>query len=118
MNKLRTVLIALFLLTAFVSSAQEGNRNRKANIKTTFYCDHCKECETCGHNLQKHLLTMKGVRMFEIHQEENLITVYYDSKKTDIDAIRTAISNLGFDADEVKANPEAYEKLDDCCKKV
>ncbi len=31
-------------------------------------------------------------------------------------AIKTAISNMGFDADEIKANPTAYKKLDGCCK--
>jgi len=30
--------------------------------------------------------------------------------------IRAAISKLGFDADNVKADPTAYEKLDGCCK--
>jgi hypothetical protein len=45
------------------------------------------------------------------------ITVYYNGKKTDLQAIKTAISNLGYDADDVKANLEAYANLDGCCKK-
>ena len=118
MNFKSVLLIVFFAMMPTLLSAQEGKRNQKAEIKTTFYCDHCKECETCGQNFRQNLLKVKGVRMFEIDQEANMITVYYDSKKTDIRAIRTAISNLGFDADGIKANPDAYEKLDDCCKKV
>lgn len=116
--KFRSVLLVFFAMMSVVSFAQEGKRNQKAEVKTTFYCDHCKECETCGQNFQENLLKVKGVRMFEIDQEANTITVYFDSKKTNIGTIRTAISNLGFDADDVKANPDAYEKLDDCCKKA
>lgn len=37
-------------------------------------------------------------------------------KKTDLQAIKEGISMLGYDADEVKANEKAYEKLDGCCK--
>ena len=41
---------------------------------------------------------------------------YYNAKKTDLQTIKTAISKLGYDADELKADPEAYENLDGCCK--
>ncbi|MBK8362965.1 MAG: hypothetical protein IPL24_04585 [Bacteroidetes bacterium] len=45
------------------------------------------------------------------------IKVTYNSKKTNPEAIRQLISKYGFDADEVKADPVAYSKLDECCKK-
>jgi hypothetical protein len=43
-------------------------------------------------------------------------TIYYNSKKTTLQAIKEGISKLGYDADEVKADTEAYESLDGCCK--
>jgi hypothetical protein len=46
------------------------------------------------------------------------ITVYYNEKKTNLQTIKTAISKLGFDADDIKADKEAYEKLDGCCKRA
>jgi hypothetical protein len=55
--------------------------------------------------------------MYELDEKNMSITVYYNSKKTDLDKIRKAISQLGYDADDVKADPAAYEKLDGCCKK-
>lgn len=60
----------------------------------------------------------KGLKMYEIDEENKTITVYYNSKKTNLETIRKTIFDLGFDADDIKANPLAYEKLDDCCKKV
>lgn len=108
------------LLTAFtflIFSASYAQKNQKAIIKTQIYCDHCKECETCGQLFSKKIYKIDGVKMYELDADKNQITVYYNSKKTDLPAIRQAISKLGYDADDVAANPEAYELLDGCCKK-
>ena len=56
--------------------------------------------------------------MYELDEATMTFTVYYNGKKTSLEKIKTAITKLGFDADEMKADPEAYEKLDDCCKKA
>ncbi len=55
--------------------------------------------------------------MVVLHDKAMTIKVTYNSKKTDLQKIRLAISKLGYDADEVKADAVAYESLDGCCKK-
>jgi len=107
--------VLLFALITIGTNAQNKNSG-KAVIKTTIYCDHCKVCETCGLNFRDNMLKVKGVKMYELDEENETITVYFNPKKTDLKTIKTAISKLGFDADDVKADPEAYEKLDNCCK--
>ena len=114
----KSVLLLFFALFALTASAQKAKKNQKAVIKTILYCDHCKQCETCGQNFQANMLKIKGVKMYELDEEKMTITVYYNPQKTDLQTIRTAISKLGFDADEVKADVAAYEKLDGCCKKA
>lgn len=96
--------------------AQQTKKTQKAVIKTTITCDHCKECETCGQLFQKTLIREKGIQMVTLNVEEMTIEVIFNSKKTDLAAIKKAISDLGYDADDIKANPEGYEKLDGCCK--
>ena len=113
-----TILLLLFSLFAFSATAQEKPKNQKAIIKTALYCDHCSACETCGKNFKKNLYETKGLKSFELDEEKMTFTVYYNSEKTDLQTIKTAISKLGYDADEIKADVTAYEKLDDCCKKV
>ena len=112
-----TFLILFFILFSFSASAQ-SKKNQKAVIKTVFYCDHCKECETCGKNFQENLYKIKGLKMYDLDEKKMTITVYYNGTKTNLQTIKTAISKLGFDADEIKADLAAYEKLDNCCKKV
>ena len=119
MKKFLKVIAFICLLTSPVlSSAQDGKKNQKAVIKTNIYCDHCKQCETCGKSFQSELLKVKGLKMMELDEIAMTITVFYDTRKTDLQSIKTAIANLGYDADEVNANPAAYDKLDNCCKKT
>lgn len=54
--------------------------------------------------------------MFEVDKEKNTITVYYNGKKTTLQLIRNAIAGIGYDADDVVADPEAREELFGCCK--
>lgn len=116
MKKLKFLLILAFVFSAGVVSAQK--KTEKAIIQTTLYCDHCQACETCGENFQKNMLKIKGVKMYELDEKAMTLTVYYDPKKTNLEAIKTGISKLGYDADDFKADALAYEKLDGCCKKA
>jgi mercuric ion binding protein len=113
-----SILVVFLMLFSLSVSAQEGKKNQKAVIQTVLFCNHCKLCETCGKNFQANILKIKGVKMYELDEEKMTLTVYYNSQKTSLDAIRTAISKMGYDADDVKADAVAYGQLDRCCKKV
>lgn len=107
------LLIAVFLIS---NTASAQKTNQKAVIKTVLNCDHCKECETCGLKFKTEMLKIKGMKMYELDDKAMAFTVYYNAKKTNLQTIKVAISKLGYDADEVKADPKAYESLDGCCK--
>ncbi len=108
--------IVAFILISNNSIAQQEKKVQKAIIKTAIACDHCKQCPTCGELLEKTLIKQTGIQMITLDTNKKTIEVIYNSKKTDLSTIKTAISKLGYDADEIKADPEAYKKLDGCCK--
>ena len=114
-NLVKTFILFAFLAVTTNAIAQQKTV-QKAVIKTKITCDHCKQCETCGGLLEKTLLKTKGIQMITLNEKEATIEVIYNSKKTDLTTIKTAISKLGYDADEVKADLSGYEKLDGCCK--
>jgi len=116
-NLIRTLLVIFTIILSANSVSAQQKTVQTAIIKTTIYCDHCKACESCGDRLQKTLLKEKGVQMITLDDKAMTIKVVYNSKKTDITKIKTAISKLGYDADDVKADMVAYESLDGCCKK-
>ena len=115
MKKLfKTIGIAFLMLITF--NASQRKKVQKAVIKTTISCNHCKQCETCGGLLEKTLLKTNGIQMITLNEKEATIEVIYNSKNIDLPTIKKAISNLGYDADEVKATQQGYDKLDGCCK--
>lgn len=106
----------LFTVNATKTVFAAPQNNDTLVVKTNIYCNHCKQCESCKGKLDM-LMEEKGVKDMVLNVEQMTITVMYNSKKTSPEKIRTAISNLGYDADNVPANPKAYEELDGCCKK-
>ena len=107
--------IAMLMLSTFSVNAQ--SKVVKIKVKASIYCDHCKQCESCGKRLYNAIQEQKGIRKVSIDPEQKTVEVTYNSEKVTADAIRQAIAHVGFDADDVKADPKAYELLDDCCKK-
>ena len=58
----------------------------------------------------------KGIKFSELDLETKKLTVKYATKKISLAEIKTKLSELGYDADEVKSNPESVKKLPLCCQ--
>ncbi len=107
---MKKTLILMFLVMitgTFAAYAQ----NEEIIIQTTAQCGECKE------NIEKALMAEKGVKFAELDIKSKKAKVVYNSKKTNPDQLRKAISLAGYDADTVAADPEAVKKLDPCCTK-
>lgn len=111
----KSVLLFLLALSSTFAFAQEKESGR-AVIKTKIVCDHFKGCETGEGNFKANMLKIKGVKMYTVYDKEMAIIVYYNPKKTNLETIKNSISKMGYDADDVKADSEAFNKLDTCCK--
>lgn len=115
-QKLMRLILTIFFSLILAAGSASGNP-KKLTVKTKIYCDHCSQCETCGHLFLKVLPFESGIKKVELDEKKMLITVLYNPKKTTPEKIRSAISKLGYDADDVPADKAGYEKLDGCCKK-
>ena len=116
MKNLVKTFFVIALLTVASNAAAQQKTVQKAVIKTEIVCDHCRECETCGGLLEKKLLKTKGIQMITLNETQATIEIIYNSKKIDLATIKTAISKLGYAADEVRADPARYEQLAGCCQ--
>ncbi len=101
---LMMVLLTLFTGVSYSQTVEE------AKIKTSAECGSCKE------RIEEKLNYTGGVRFAELDVESKVLTVKYSTKKITLDEIKKILSELGYDADDVKANPKAVEKLPTCCK--
>jgi len=109
-----SIITAILLLTQAVHS-QEAKSKKDKSVETVTILTTA-ECEQCKERIEKNMAYEKGVKYVSLDLETKKLTVKFRKDKTDIDKIRKAISDIGYDADDVKADPKAYDKLPDCCK--
>jgi periplasmic mercuric ion binding protein len=73
-------------------------------------------CSTCEKNIRKAIFRVEGVKDVDIDLDKKVAEVKFIPLQTNIETIEIAITEAGYDANNRKRNPEAYEKLDECCK--
>lgn len=103
----KIISIALILIGIFINA----NAQTELKIKTS------AECEMCKKRLESNIIYEKGVKFAKLNLESKVLTVNYNDKKTSAHEIKMAVSKLGYDADEVKADSTAYMNLPECCRK-
>ena len=74
-------------------------------------------CGTCKSILEEGLKFEKGVIRVSVLVEEKKIILKYRTDKTDRATLKKKISLLGYQADDVLADPKGFEALPACCKK-
>lgn len=74
-------------------------------------------CEACKTRIETYLKRYDGVISINVNYRRGETTVKYLTDRTNIEEIKTAIANIGYDADDVTANEEAYKRLPITCKK-
>lgn len=75
------------------------------------------ECKMCQDRITRYFKREAGILYLNVNYHNKIVTVRYMPTRTNPSIIRTAIANLGYDADTVKANPYFYKKLPACCQK-
>ena len=97
---------------SFVSNAQPVKAQLTAKIKTPTV-----GCEDCKSRIETYLNRYDGILTIQVNWRSKITTVKYLTDRTDIEQIKTAIANAGYDADDVPANEDSYKRLPKTCKK-
>ena len=100
-----SVFITFIISFGLLSAQGENPRKMTVTIKSTVECDLCKK------NVEKQLSKLKGIRKVSADFKTHEITVTYNSKKVNIDQIKKAIADIGYDADDVPANNRMNQLL-------
>lgn len=101
----------LLLVAILFSGATFAGKDTTIVIKTSAQCGDCKK------RIEHDLSFEKGVKKVTLDLKTKAVTVIYDNRKTSAEAIRVAVTKIGYDADAVPADGKAYGKLPTCCKK-
>ena len=103
-----------FLVIAIMSvgvQAIGASKSKVVSIKTSAVCGSCKA------RIEKALTSSEGVEAAVLNLNSQKVKVKYDPAKTSPEKLRAVVVNTGYNADDAKANEEAYHKLPGCCQK-
>ncbi len=103
-------ILSIILLLICSNSFAQSKKSAVVIIKTSAECDQCKK------RIESNLLYEKGVKFCKLDVPSKNLTVTYNPEKIKPEQLKRAISKLGYDADELKADSLAYSKLPECCK--
>lgn len=102
------------IIFAFIFSNKAFGQNQtseKISIYTSAQCNMCKS------NIERKIGLSKGVKSVKLDIPTKNLEIIFNPKKTNAHELRNIISEIGYDADSVLANPSSYAKLPECCKK-
>ena len=107
-----TTLSLLFISLAVFAQKEpvKVENGYKVEIKTSAVCEMCKEA------IESDLVFEKGVKDVNLDVDTKILTVVYNDKKTTPETIRKRVAKVGYNADDIKRDVEAYENLPFCCK--
>lgn len=111
MKAIKLTFIALFGL--FVTATAQQKVADKAVIKTpTVGSEYCQQ------TLELFLRREYGITSVKVDLKKKTTTVTWLTDRTNIETIKVAIANLGFDADDIEAEEYAYKRLPKECKRI
>jgi copper chaperone CopZ len=110
---MKKLLASFIAITAFTLASQAQTKAlQTARISTPNVL-----CQECKNRLTTYLDRYDGIQFLNINFRKGEIQVKYLTDRIDIEQIKTAIANAGYDADDVVANEDSYKKLPKTCKK-
>lgn len=108
---MKAITLTVFSFIAFV--AISFGQSQKVEIKTPGV-----QCEMCKSRIENYLLKREpGITAVKVDLKKKTTTVTFLKDRNNIEQIKTAIANAGYDADDVTAEEDAYKKLPKCCKR-
>jgi copper chaperone CopZ len=109
---MKNILFMFICLMGFqtVKAQEKKSGNETVIIQTSAQCGDCKE------RIEELLNYTKGVTFAELDLITKKVTVKFKPSKVTLSEIKQKISDLGYDADDIKANAEGIKKLPACCK--
>lgn len=108
----KILLLSILVSCIGFSAAAQQKKPLTVKIQTPgALCDECKK------RIEEYLKYEEGVTKVLVYPRSKYTQVTYLADRTNVENIKTAIANLGYDADDVKANEDAYKKLPKTCKK-
>jgi len=97
-------VVQIFLAVMFLAGVQTASAQAKKTVakqeQVVFRVS--MDCHSCEQKIKKNIPYDKGVKDLTTDLDKKLVTIKFESNKTDKDKLKKAIEKLGFTCEEVK----------------
>jgi mercuric ion binding protein len=110
MKNLKSLFVLSLIATFFVAGTLFAESIKETKIKTNAHCGNCKT------KIEEGLGKADGIKSVKLNLNDKVAVVSYDADKTNEKNIRKTITDMGYNADMIKAkNPHGSpaNKCDD-----
>ncbi len=104
-------ILTLCMALGFITLNAQDKKLDTLDIRTSSVCDMCEV------TIEKEMIYEKGMKTVDLDLATGMLRITYDPRKNTPEGIRTALTKLGYWADDMPADPVAFSKLPDCCQK-
>jgi periplasmic mercuric ion binding protein len=109
-------LLAFAQITAFAQSTTTAtSAQTDAKGITTTTLNVSGNCGMCKRRIEE-ACVIKGVKSAKWDAKTSVLSISFDSKRTNLDKIGAAIAKAGYDNEKAKTTDKAYNKLPQCCQ--
>lgn len=114
----KLMVLAVFIAAFSTNNYAQNRRSEWATIKTPNV-----RCWECKKRLEDYMAreiaqTEAGIIKMQINLLSGTTRVQYWPDRVNLGYIQTAFANAGFDADDIKAEPDSYKRLPTACKRA
>ncbi|MDZ7359559.1 MAG: heavy-metal-associated domain-containing protein [candidate division KSB1 bacterium] len=111
MQKIMVLILTLSVLLVACQKSEQTATASQADIKVPTI-----QCEICAKNVKTALEALQGVKTASVDLTTKVAQVSFDPGNLTLADLENAIAKAGYDANDTKRDPLAYEDLDACCK--
>ena len=106
----------IFSIIAFIGFSINSDAQTKS-VQTVKINTPTVQCGSCKSKIETYLKRYNGIMTVNVNYKKKETTVKYVTDRINEEEIKAAIANAGYDANDVTANPDSYNRLPQCCKK-
>lgn len=116
MKKSKGTQMKAVILTLMFAALLAGCKKNEPKLEVSTIATPTMVCGTCAETIEKAVYRVEGVKEVNVDLKTKFVEVKYVPLQTNLEFIEGAIAAAGYDANDKKRDPDAYEKLDACCK--
>lgn len=114
---MKKLMVLAAMVFGFGTIGFSQSAPKKKGVQTVTISTPSVQCGMCKKRIESYMMREEGIQKVDVNYKTKKTKVTYVAERTNEENVKTAIANIGYDADDITANEESYKKLPNCCKK-